>query len=161
MQNEPNLPHHPTTPQKCKTNPIYTRRPPGYAKRTQFHPGATDPPTKFCKTNPISARDFCKTNPIPGLPDEILTTICYLLFLTKRTQYTVPRCFFDFRLSTFASLAGNSPRRPIHRPAPPLRLSPLYFLLSRGQQPAHPISTRTNTVLQDKMGPQSPSLIIY
>ena len=83
---------------------------PNYAKQTQFtaqpprsHPHycetkpichqANSAPGKLCKTNPICPHGHpatpqkIETNPIYR-PTTLLSTICYLLFLAKRTQFT-------------------------------------------------------------------------
>ena len=113
MRNEPNF--HPggrVENQKCETNPIYPYAHgmpcPIYAKRTQF----ATPPPRLCKTNPIYPviynLQYTLYNPkaqsrVPHAPPNTKNA--------KRTQSAARRCFFDFRLSTFASLAGKSPRR--------------------------------------------------
>ncbi len=114
MRNEPNFG---PPDERLKTGDWRLKT--AFKKQTQFYP-------PYCLVPPL-----CETNPIYR-PTTPLSTICYLLFLTKRTQFqpadrpkirNEPNLPYRWRLagfptfssllSPFASLAGNSPRPPI------------------------------------------------
>jgi len=87
-------------------------RTPIYAKRTQLPPH--DP---TIHDSLLTIHSFTKTNPISAPPSVVIPAQAGIqksqpaCFCETNPIYT-PRCLFYFRLSTFASLAGISPRRP-------------------------------------------------
>ena len=112
--------------QKCETNPIPPRPRPKNAKRTQFHPGPRPKyakRTQFTHTWCPAAPNYAKRTqfhvlPPPQQPKNAKRTQSqphYSLFY--ETNPIRPHAAF----STFSSLAGNSPRRPISRSKEPAK----------------------------------------
>ena len=153
---KPNLPHHrlAARPKKAKRTQFATQPPasrPKNAKRTQStdrqHPKKRNEPNFRCSEQILTTNDwrlktaFNKTNPIypygHGMPCP---------YLTKRTQSTVPtpqmrktNPIYPTRHHPVGfTVSKKYETNPISTHTLPFLLSPLYFLLSRGQQPAPP-----------------------
>ena len=134
-QNKPNLSRSgPVEHKKCETKPHQIERTPraGHLYLTPvFQPGMLHDPKmqnepnlipaapRFRKTYPISpTADLWRTKNAKRTQSRPPIAWCLLPVSAKRTQFAALRCLFDFLLSTFTSLAGNSPRRGFY---------PMYF----------------------------------
>ncbi len=132
LRNEPNLPLPQTSPRSKKRNEpnfsLPSAPPPQKYETNPISAQTHHPPTQKCETNPIHrptrllptrrTHQKCQTNPI-----LVYQVSHHPPVSAKRTQF-------------HKAHHQKTRNEPNLRPAPPFLLSPLYFLLSRGQQPA-------------------------
>ncbi len=120
MRNEPNFTT--PTPKKYETNPIPAHQVSRPTPKMRNEPNPTRPTanrqqpkavftkrTQFTRRQPARS---CETNPISS--GQQPTAKGQQLFLRNEPNFglTASRCLSYFLLSTFSSLAGNSPRHP-------------------------------------------------